>query len=346
MMMNIRQSMMKNRKTVRSLAALATVAMVSLLFAACGSGSDDKDARTEDKTDGKLNVVATIFPEYDFARAVGGDLAEITMLMDPGAGVHNFDPSPSDIMAIEHADVFLYIGGESDEWVDDILESTDTSGTEVVRLMDYVDGVEEELKEGMEPEEEEESAEDEEGEGHDGEEPEYDEHIWVSPKNAIALIGVIADVMGKKDSANADAYQTNAAAYKAELELIDAQFGEIVKSGARKKIVVADRFPFRYFVDQYGLDYAAAFIGCSDQTDAGPKTIAYLIDTVKKESIPYVYHVELSNRNVAGAICEQTGAGMLQLNSGENVTKEDFDAGVTYVDLMKRNAENLKKGLY
>ncbi|MDR0356930.1 MAG: metal ABC transporter substrate-binding protein, partial [Clostridiales Family XIII bacterium] len=316
-MMKTKKNAMRRR--MKRSAAIGVVCLILILFAACGANSKDESSAGAESSE-KLKVVTTIFPEYDFARAIGGEFAEVSMLIDPGSGIHNFDPTPSDIISIQEADVFLYIGGESDEWADDILASMDSAGTKTVRLIDFTGGVEEELKEGMEPEEE------EEHEGEDAEEePEYDEHIWVSPKNALKLVDAIADAMIEKDEDRADAYRTNAEAYKEELSKTDAELQAVVDGGARKKIVVADRFPFRYFVDQYGLDYAAAFVGCSDQTDAGPKTIAYLVNTVKEEGIPCVYHVELSNKNVAGIISEQTGAEMLQLNSGENVTKDDFD---------------------
>jgi zinc transport system substrate-binding protein len=305
------------------------------------TGSGAEEAADTGSSDGKLNVVATIFPEYDFARAISGGNADVSMLIDPGASVHSYDPSPGDLKTISGADVFIYVGGESDEWVDRILEGIDTRNMKVVRLMDYVEGVEEELKEGMEPEEEEEEEGAEDGE----EEVEYDEHVWVSPGNALLLTDAIAGAMAEKDPAHKSEYEANAAKYKAELEKVDAEIEETVKGAQRQKIVVADKFPFRYFVDRYGLDYSAAFPGCSDQADAGAQTIAYLIDTVKEGKLPYIYHVELSNRNVADAIAEQTGAEPLLLNSCENVTKEDFDSGVTYVDLMRVNAENLKKGL-
>jgi zinc transport system substrate-binding protein len=310
-----------------------------------GNTQAESDAAAAPK-DGKLNIVATIFPEYDFARAISGGKADVTLLIDPGASVHSFDPSPSDLKVVADADIFIYVGGESDEWADRILESLDNPDMKVVRLMDYVENVEEELKEGMEPEEEaEEEGAESEGEGEEEEGPEYDEHVWVSPGNALLLMDAIEGAMCEKDPANEKAYEENAAAYKAELAAVDEEIAEVVKSAKRQKIVVADKFPFRYFVDRYGLDYAAAFPGCSDQADAGAQTIAYLINTVKEENIPYIYHVELSNRNVADAIAEQTGAEALLLNSCENITKDDFDAGVTYVDLMSANVENLKKGL-
>jgi zinc transport system substrate-binding protein len=213
--------------------------------------------------------------------------------------------------------------------------------------MDYVNVYEEELKEGMTPEEEEATSVIPAQAGiPDAEEVEYDEHVWTSPKNAILLIDAIRDAMCEADDAHAKVYTDNAAAYKEKLVAIDETILELVQTAKRNKIIVADKFPFRYFVEQYGLDYAAAFPGCSDQTDAGAATIAYLIRSVTEEKIPYIYYVELSNQSVASAIAEQTGAEMLLLNSGENVSKDDFNAGVTYVDLMNQNIENLRKGLH
>jgi zinc transport system substrate-binding protein len=307
----------------------------------------DANAGTDAATDGRLNIVATIFPEYDFARAIAGDKADVTLLIDPGSSVHSFDPSPGDLKTISAADIFIYVGGESDEWVDRILDSIDTDSMKVVRLMDHVEMYEEELKPGMEPEEEEEHGDGEDGEAEEegGEEPEYDEHVWVSPGNALILTDVIADAMAVTDPDNAELYTQNAAKYKEELDRVDAEILEVVSSGARRNIVVADKFPFRYFVERYGLDYAAAFPGCSDQSDAGAQTIAHLIDTVKDGGLPCVYYVELSNRNVANAVAEQTGAEPLLLNSCENISKEDFEKGVTYIDLMDANVVNLRKGL-
>jgi zinc transport system substrate-binding protein len=346
---------------------------------ASGSANEDGSKR--------LRVACTIFPEYDFARAIAGGLADVSMLTDPGASVHSFDPSPADIREVQDADVFIYVGGESDVWADSILASLDTSNMKIVRLMDYVDVYKEELKEGMTPEEDEETTPedrnaDKRGNGIEGasvgagenesesvgaskdadkdgvkgtgtgtdanadaKEVEYDEHVWTSPKNAILLIDAIRDALCEADDAHAEVYADNAAAYKEKLVAIDETILELVQTAKRNKIIVADKFPFRYFVEQYGLDYAAAFPGCSDQTDAGAATIAYLIRSVTEEKIPYIYYVELSNQSVAGAIAEQTGAEMLLLNSGENISKDDFNAGVTYVDLMNQNIENLRKGL-
>lgn len=310
-----------------------------MLMAITLVGCTQKDVKETAKIDNKLNIVATIFPQYDFTRAIVGDKANLSMLVSPGSSVHSFEPSPADIIKVKNADVFIYIGGESDAWIDNILKSIDISKKKIIRLMDYVNTVEEQTVEGMEHEKESES------EGHDKkEEHEYDEHIWTSPKNAIKLIGAISDCLCEKDKTNAEFYRQNAQNYIDGIKKVDKDIASIIKNAPNKIIVVADKFPFRYFVDEYGLKYSAAFGGCSDQADASAATIAYMVDTVKKNKIPYVYYVELSNQNVAKSICEQTDSKMLLLHSCHNVSREDFDSGVTYLSLMKQNAENLRKG--
>ncbi len=284
-----------------------------------------------------LNIVTTIFPPYDFARAITGGNANLTMLIDPGAEVHTFDPTPDDIIKIQKADVFIYSGGENDAWVDQVLESTDTSHMTVLRMMDAVTPVEEETMEGMQSEHEE-AGESEEG-------PEYDEHIWTSPKNAILIIDHIADALKKADSANAAVYEKNAADYIAKISELDNEMQAVADASQTKLLIVADRFPFRYLTEEFGLDYRAAFSGCSSESEVSAGTLAYLIDTVKESGIKYVYYIELSNQAVAKAVCEQTGTEMLLLHSCHNVTRDDFNAGVTYLQLMQGNLENLKKGL-
>ncbi|NPV91294.1 MAG: zinc ABC transporter substrate-binding protein [Firmicutes bacterium] len=320
-----------------------SMVLLAALLAVTSVGCSPRSNSADVKADAKLNIVATIFPQYDFTRAIVGDKANLTMLISPGASIHSFDPSPADILKISNADVFIYIGGESDAWVDRVLSSMDTSKIKVLRLLDYVKPVEEETVEGMEPEAEEKTGGD--SKAQEEEEPEYDEHVWTSPENAITLINAISGCLCERDSVNADFYKNNAEYYTGELKKVDEEIASIIKNARHKKIVVADRFPFRYFVDGYGLEYCAAFSGCSDQTDASAATIKYLVDTVKKDKIPYVFYAELSNQNVAKAVSEQTGAGMLLLNSCHNVTKSEFEAGVTYLSLMKQNAENLRKGL-
>ena len=294
-----------------------------------------EEKKTKAASDGKVNVVATIFPLYDFSRAVAKEQANITMLTPPGSSLHSYEPSPADIKNIQNADVFLFIGGENDAWVERILSTLDTTKMKIVRLFDFVKLYEEE-KEGMQPEEESDPLQPE---------VEYDEHIWTSPRNAIFMIEAIADALCEKDTANCEKYKENSQDYALQIEGLSKEFSQIVGSAKRKQIIVADRFPFRYLVEEYGLDYAAAFAGCSDQSDATPATIAYLINTVKKNKIPYIYHVELSNKNTAEAVAEQTGAKMLLLHSYHNISKQEFESGTTYLDLLKQNVVNLKTGL-
>ncbi len=309
--------------------------LIAVAFAGCTQNTGTSETVNDD---GKISVVTTIFPPYDFARAVSGGKADVTMLIDPGAEVHTFDPTPEDMIKIQDCDVFIYTGGENDAWVDTVLESMDTGGKQIVRLMDAVTPLEEETVEGMQAEEEAEGGEAEE-------EGEFDEHVWTSPKNAMLMVDAIAGAMGKADAANADAYKQNAADYNAKISEVDGRIQSIVDSAPRKLIVVADRFPFRYLADEFGLEYSVAFSGCTAESDVSVGTLTYLIDKVKENDIKYVYYIEFSNQKVAKAVTEQTGAEMLLLHSCHNVTKADFDAGVTYVSLMQQNADNLEKGL-
>jgi zinc transport system substrate-binding protein len=293
--------------------------------------------------EGKVNVVTTIFPPYDFVRVVAGDKAAITMLLPPGAESHSFEPTPQDIIRVQNCDVFIYVGGESDAWVETILESMDTSRMEIITLMDCVEVVEEVIVEGMQDEEDhdhgDEALEDEE-------EVEYDEHVWTSPRNAQLIVRKIADVLKRRDAANAAEYETNTVAYLAKLTELDAAFRALVNGAKRDTFVFGDRFPFRYFADAYGLRYFAAFPGCSTETEASAATIAFLINKVRSEGIPVVFHLELSNEKIADTICEETGARKFLFHAVHNVSKRDFDQGATYYDLMSQNVTNLREALY
>lgn len=322
------------------------VFMVLLVLAVGVTGCAQNTAAKNAESAGKISIVTTIFPVYDFARAIAGGQAELTMLVKPAAEVHSYDPSPADIIKIQEADVFIYIGGENDAWVSTILESMDTSNKKIIRLMDAVKPVEEETVEGMEAEEEEVAPETTQNKTEPAEEEiEYDEHIWTSPKNAILMVNEIAVALAEIDPQNAAVYTQNAADYTAQIQAVDDEIAGIVAAAPNKLLVFGDRFPFRYFVDEFGLDYKAAFPGCSTDTEASAGTLAYLMNTIKENNIKYVYYIELSNQNIAKAISEQTGAGLLQLHSVHNVTKDDFDAGATYVSIMQQNVENLRKGL-
>lgn len=339
-------------KMKRILSILLCVFLIGSI-AACSA--EDKMSSGE-ADDGKLTVITTIFPQYDFSREVGGDKLNLSMLLPPGSESHSYEPSPQDIIGIGECDVFIYVGGESESWVRTILNSMDTSNMTILSLMDMVDAVEEELVEGMEHEHEEDHDHEDghshaEGEEHaheegEPEEAEYDEHVWTSPVNAMKITGQISETFQELDPQNAGFYQENADNYVKELEALDAQFCEITDGAVRKTLVFGDRFPFRYFADEYGLDYYAAFPGCSSDSEPSTQTVAFLIDMIKEEEIPVVFHIEFSNGRMADTISDSTGAKKLQLHSCHNVSRDDINNGVNYLDLMGQNAVNLKEALY
>lgn len=307
----------------------------------------------------KYSVVSTSFPGYDFARAVTKNTNISTkMLVKPGAETHTYEPTPQDIIDIKNADMFIYVGGDSDTWVEKILKDVDTKKTHVVKLVDLVSTVEEEIVEGMEDEDEHEHDHDHDHKhdhdhdheshahkhDHDEEEegPEIDEHVWTSPKKAMEIVKKIADVASEIDADEKTKINDNAEKYVAEIAQVDKDLHQAI-DGKISEIVVADRFPFRYFADEFGLKYAAAFSGCSEQTEASAKTISFLINKVKQDKIKKIYKIELSNGKIAETVSKDTGAEVLELHSAHNVTADDFSKGVTYVDLMKRNLLALSK---
>ena len=288
----------------------------------------------------KISIVATNFPAYDFARAVAGDKADIKLLIKPGAETHDFEPTPSDIIDIKNSKFFVYTGGESDEWIEDILSDIDVKKTKLIKMMDSVEAVEEETVEGMEHEHEHEH-EHEENE----EEIEYDEHVWTSLKNAQKIVNKIKDELVQISPEHKDDFEKNAEEYNEKLNKLDKEFEEIVENGNRKVVVFGDRFPLRYFVEDYGLKYFAAFPGCSEQTEASSKTIAFLVNKVKSEKIPVVLKIEMSNGNIARTIAEETGAKVLTFNTAHNVSADDFRNGKTYAKIMEDNLVVLKEAL-
>ncbi len=320
-------------KKLNKFVVLLTVSIV-IMVVLCSCGSKKEDAESDN---GKINVVATIFPEYDCLRQIGGEHINLTMLLTPGAESHSFEPTPQDIKDVDNSDMFVYVGGDSDAWVESILDSIDTDNTKIVTLMDCVDLVEEEMVEGMTPEEEEEEETEEE--------TEYDEHVWTSPKNTMLIVQKLCDSLCEIDPDNAGDYQKNTKDYIGQLVELDQKFKDVVDNAKRTEIIVGDRFPFRYFVDTYGLTYYAAFPGCSTDTEANASTIAFLTDKVKMDKIPVVFHIELSNEKICDSICEETGAKSELLNAVHNISKDDFESGVTYMDLMEHNLEVLKEAL-
>ncbi|MDR0914170.1 MAG: metal ABC transporter substrate-binding protein [Oscillospiraceae bacterium] len=324
-----------------------TLALFAALLAGCSTNSGKTNDSTADQATNKISVVATIFAPYDFARQIAGDKANVTMLLPPGSESHSYEPTPQDIITIQNCDVFIYVGGDSDAWITDILSSLDMTGKQVVTLMDCVETVEEEIVEGMEDDEHDHAAGEEE---HHEEEVEYDEHVWTSPRNAKLIVQKISDAMQAEGSADAQTYQTNTTAYLAKLDELDAKFQNVVNSGERTEIIMGDRFPFRYFADAYGLEYYAAFAGCSTETEASPATVAFLINKATEDKIPVIFHLELSNEKIANTIAEGANAKgadakVLLLHSCHNVTKDDFNNGATYLSLMENNVQTLKEAL-
>jgi zinc transport system substrate-binding protein len=304
--------------------------------------------------DNKITVTTTIFPPYDFVRQIAKDRVNLFMLLPPEAESHSFEPTPRDIKTIQNSQIFIHAGGVGDAWVERLFSSTDTSKIKFLTLLDTVDAVEEEIVEGMEDEEE------PAGSGRyiarffafltgnskrKAQEIEYDEHVWTSPRNAIAIVRRITELLCEADLANVGFYRQNAAAYSAELEELDAAYQAVVDGAKRKTIVFGDRFPFRYFADAYGLEYFAAFPGCSTDTEPSARTVAFLIDKIKAENIPVVFHIELSNESMADAIAAETGAKKLLLNACHNISKREFESGVTFLELQKANVPRLREAL-
>lgn len=334
---------------MKKLSILLCVLLVLAGFAGCSAQA--APPQNGDGDADRLSVVTTIFPQYDFVREITGSEDGLTLLLTPGAESHSYDPSPQDIITIQNCDVFIYVGGGNDVWVERILESMDTGNMRLVALTDLVSALPEEFVEGMEHNHEDEEDHDhDEDEAHDDhdhdEEATLDEHVWTSPVNAMAIVQGISAVLCDADPAGAELYTANASAYIEKLEALDAQFREVVAGAARNTIVVGDRFPFRYLVEEYGINYYAALSGCSSSTSCSPATIAFLIDTIRDEELPVVFHIEMSNQQTAAAICESTNAQTLLLHSCHNLTRDELAAGEGYLSLMAQNVENLKAALW
>lgn len=300
------------------------------------------------KNDGKISVVTTCFPPYDFARAVAGDTADITMLLSTGAEAHSYEPTPRDIAEIQNCDIFICIGGEDEVWVDSILKAVDNDSMTVIRLFDYAELLEEETVAGASPDgHDHHHHHDKNDHEHDGEvnENNADGHIWTSPENAVKCVQAIEDAFCEKYIENSEFYRSNAEEYIKRLQQLDSDFRKITENTGEKVIIVGDRFPFRYLAHEYGLGYFAAFSGCSSESEPSVYTMAFLIDEILEHNADTVFYLEFSTRKLAEKLCDATGAKMLPLNSCHNVSKEDFNSGVTYIDLMYENLENLKEAL-
>ncbi len=301
-----------------------------------------------------LTIIFLNFPAFDFSRQVAGGHAKVSLLLPPGVDAHSFEPSPRDLIALQQADLLVYNGGIGEQWVKGLLDSLGQDAPAALAMMDQVDTVAEELVAGMEDAphshegghgDEDEDGHEEEHEGEHGEERELDEHVWTDPSNAILISLAIADALSALDPTHADDYEANFLAYEAQLRQLDHDFKEMVQNARRRTIVLGDRFPMRYFTLAYGLTYYAAFPGCSAQTEPSARTIAFLMDTIKEEDIPAIFHIEFNSQKASRLIAQETGATSLLLHSAHNVSQAELDAGVTYLDIMRENLKNLKEAL-
>ncbi len=342
-------------------AVLLSLALCLAALSGCGAGSPAQSAASESTSQSaaasapesepkgeRLSVVCTIFPAYDWMRQILGEQAEqvdLTLLLDSGVDLHNYQPTAADIVKIGGCDLFVYVGGESDAWVEDALKEAVNPEMQVISLLDAVGerAKEEELVEGMEGEEEE--AED----GEEAEEgPEYDEHVWLSLRNAQTLTQNLTDAMKAVDAAHADTYQANCDTYCARLSQLDAEYQTAVDSSGVKTLVFGDRFPFRYLVDDYGLNYFAAFVGCSAETEASFETVVFLAGKVDELGLNTVCTIEHSDQRIAQTIIDNTASknqSIVALDSLQSTTMHDVEAGTTYLSAMEGNLEALKQAL-
>lgn len=324
----------------RVIIASMVMILVIVNMTGCAKLSDMPEA------DGKLSIVCTTFPQYDWVRNIikgKEDVFDVTLIMDNGADLHNYQPTTEDMIVIGASDIFVYVGGESDFWIDDALREASNKDMKIVNLMDILGDnlYEEEIIEGM--------TVDEHEHGDDEDETEYDEHIWLSLRNAEILVNELTDVIASMDEENASVYEENAKSYIEELDKLDNEYKTVVSEAKRNTLLFGDRFSFRYMVSDYGLDYYAAFNGCSAETEASFETITYLAGKLDEFGIPVVLVLENSDTSVAKAIIDNTkdkNQEILVLNSLQSVTTKDIEAGVTYLSVMSDNLQILKEALY
>lgn len=316
---------MNIKKFVLIIVAILIVAGIGVL-AVFGKNKTEKND--------KIKVVVSNFASYDFLRAIIGDNQNIdlTFLLGPGKEAHSYDPTAQDLIKIQNADLFVYIGGEMEKWSDKVIESLDNNQKEIIRISDFVDTIEEQEIDGAEEEEEE-------------EEGAFDEHIWTSPENAIKMVEALEKEMEKIDSKNAENYKRNANNYIAKINEVDEKIKDVVENRKRDRLIFADKMPMQYFINYYDLKVSAAFSGCSTEVDPSAQTIAYLQDKVKEEKIPVILYIELNPGTVARTIASETGTTAMQIQTLHNVSLYDFKNGETWVSLMNRNVEVLKAAL-
>ena len=327
------------------LAVIATVLSIAIILVACTNAkSSNNDTKTSNDEKSKISIVTTIFPEYDWVKQILGEKqndVDLTMLLDNGVDLHNYQPSADDMVKVSKCDLFVYVGGESDAWVDDALKSAQNKNMKVINLLDVLGSQvkEEEQIEGMEAEDEEEG--EEEG-------PEYDEHVWLSLKNAKTLCSSITDALCEIDSDNAETYKNNLQKYTESLNTLDNEYKQTIDDAKYDTLVFGDRFPFRYMVDDYSINYYAAFVGCSAETEASFETIKFLANKVDELNVTTVLTIENPKHKIAQTVVENTkekNQKILALNSMQSVTSNDVKNGETYLNVMQSNLDILKQAL-
>ncbi len=324
----------------KMLYALILTALIAFGLSGCGSTDNTKASAN----DNSINIVATIFPAYDWTKNILGENPSninLTLLLDNGVDLHSYQPSVQDIQKISTCDLFIYVGGESDEWIEDVLSTAENKDMKVVCLMDVlgVGAKSEETVEGMQAEEEDETEE---------EEAEYDEHVWLSLKNAKVFTNEITDRLAAIDPDNSEIYKKNATDYINKLNELDKSYETAVSSAGKKVLLFGDRFPFRYLTEDYGLNYYAAFLGCSAETEASFETITFLSGKVDELSLNAVLTIDGSDQKIAKTIIDNTSAkdqNLLVLDSMQSTTKEDIASGATYISIMENNLSVLEEAL-
>ena len=281
-----------------------------------------------------LDIVTTVFPAFDFAREIAGDKAGVCLLVPPGSESHSFEPTAQDILRIQNCDLLICNGGESEIWLEDMLAGMDGEIPRLV-MLDCVQALEEEVKAGMQV-----AGHDHD---HDHEEAEYDEHVWTSPRNAALICQALGETLCAIDPANSDYYAGRTESYCDKLLALDADFRALAERSGHPTMIFADRFPARYFVEEYGLDYYAAFPGCAEEAEPSARTVAFLIDKVRQENTPAVFYIEFSNQKMADVICEDTGCQKLLFHCCHNVTRRQLDEGISYLGLMEQNLNTLRE---
>ena len=311
---------------MKKIISIILIAAALLGLCACGS-------KEPEQPKSNLSIVCTAFPQYDFVKNILGTDEGLTLLIDDGGDLHSYEPTAQDIITVGSADIFIYVGGVSDEWVEGVITAANNPNLKTIALMELVETYDEEYVAGMEHEH------------HDEESGTKDEHIWLSLNNAGVITQQICDIICEIDPENTERYRANAGKFIADTITLDIEYKLAVDGAKRNVLLFADRFPFRYLIEDYSLEYYAAFAGCSSESEASFQTMAFLIDKTKELSLPVVLTIDGSDGSIAKTICEATGAKALQLDSCQSVSMADIKNGTTYIDIMKSNLEVIREAL-